>query len=283
MVWENDAAPAQTFTYTLTGKLASVTDAAGERVFAYNEYDELMTDSLTADEVTHVITENRDEYGRSVGYSYAKDSSVQQSVSYGYGNDGRLATAAFSHDGESKQFGFSYLSGSNLLQTLTMPNGMSLTQEFETQRDLLTAMLYKRGTTGVVERYYTYDSLGRPLTRSESRKGSTRNDAFTHNDRSELTAATLGNAKYSYAYDNIGNRKTARENAEEATAYTANNLNQYTAVGGFVPEFDADGNQTRVQTSTGIWTVSYKGTSKKISRERISEFSKRCTCGRMCA
>ncbi len=79
----------------------------------------------------------------------------------------------------------SYLAGTNLLQTLTMPNGMSLTQEFETQRDLLTAMLYKRGTTGVVERHYTYDSLGRPLTRQQNRQGGSRRDSFTHNDRGE--------------------------------------------------------------------------------------------------
>ncbi len=163
---------------------------------------------------------------------------------------------------------------------LTMPNGMSLTQEFEPQRDLLTAMLYKRGTTGVVERHYTYDSLGRPLTRSESRKGSTRNDAFTHNDRSELTAATLGNAAYSYAYDNIGNRKTAQENAEDATAYTTNNLNQYTAVGEFAPEFDADGNQTKVQTSSGIWNVTYNAENRPtvFSRENEDGTTTRVTC-----
>ncbi len=85
------------------------------------------------------------------------------------------------------------------------------------------------------------------------------------------------------------NRKTAQEDAEEATNYDANALNQYTAIGDFTPQFDADGkaadgckadwthaqraprrgesamgrariNQTKVQTSTGIWSVTYSYT-----------------------
>ncbi len=272
--------PAQAFEYNVQGQLTQVTDAAGTRTLNYNEYGELVTDSLVADAKTHLITENRDACGRSSGYTYAKDNSVQQTVNYAYGEDGRMVNAGFTHSGASKQFTYGYLAGSNLLQTLTMPNGMSLTQEYETQRDLLSAMLYKRGETGVVERYYTYDSLGRPLTRQENRQGGSRSDSFTHNDRSELSTATLGNAAYSYAYDNIGNRKTAQENAEEATAYAANNLNQYTAVGDFVPEFDADGNQTKVQTSTGIWNVTYNAENRPtvFSRENANGSITRVTC-----
>ncbi|MCI7699321.1 MAG: hypothetical protein MSQ05_08030, partial [Akkermansia sp.] len=123
-------------------------------------------------------------------------------------------------------------------------------------------------TTTVVQRGYSYDALGRPLTRTQSRQGGTRNDSFTHNDRSELTAATLGTDAYAYAYDNIGNRLTAQE-AEEQTAYTANNLNQYTAIQegeaeAFAPTYDADGNQTLVKTSTGIWTVTYNAANRPV-------------------
>ena len=69
---------------------------------------------------------------------------------------------------------------------------------------------------------------------------------------------------------NIGNRKTAQEAAEEATAYDANNLNQYTAIQkgtaeAFVPTFDADGNQTKVKTSTGIWNVVYNAENRPVT------------------
>ena len=43
----------------------------------------------------------------------------------------------------------------------------------------------------------------------------------------------MNGAAYSYAYDNIGNRESAQEAAEEVPQYTANSLNLYTAVGDF--------------------------------------------------
>ncbi len=280
IVFADDAAPTQAFTYALTGKLASVTDAAGTRAFTYNAYDELVSDSLTVGSETHLITESRDEFGRSAGFAYSEAGGAAGSEQYGYGSDGRLATAAFSHSGESKQFAYSYLTGTSLLQTLTMPNGMTLTQQYETQRDLLTNMAYSRGETLVVNRSYTYDSLGRPLTRNTARQSTTQNDSFTHNDRSELTAGILGAKGYYYSYDNIGNRKTAKEDADEATNYDANALNQYTAVGSFVPEFDADGNQTRVQTSTGIWNVIYNAENRPVTFNRTNSdgTTTRVTC-----
>ncbi len=116
----------------------------------------------------------------------------------------------------------------------------------------------------ISRRTYAYDTLGIPTARSSNRQGTTRNDAFTHNDRQELTAATLGADNYAYAYDNIGNRKTAQEVTEEVTQYNANNLNQYTAIDEFVPTYDADGNQTKIQTSTGIWNVTYNALNRPV-------------------
>ena len=46
-----------------------------------------------------------------------------------------------------------------------------------------------------------------------------------------------------YTYDPIGNRTKTTEAATPIT-YTANQLNQYTAVDGFAPTYDADGNMT---------------------------------------
>ena len=48
------------------------------------------------------------------------------------------------------------------------------------------------------------------------------------------------------------------------TAYTANKLNQYTAEGSFKPTSDADGNQTLIKTSTGIWSVSYNAKNRPV-------------------
>jgi len=266
----SDDTTARSYQYNHLGQLTQVVDDAGTRTIGYNRYGEQETDSLLAGGVTHLITEARDAMGHSTGYTYAKNGTVQQTVTTGYGTDGRISSVGFLHKDAEKQFGYSYLSGTNLLQTLTMPCNMTLTHSYEEKRDLLTGMAYKRGTTGVAERAYAYDTLGRPLIRRTARKGTTVNDTFTYSTRSELTGATVSGTAYSYAYDNSGNRKSAQEAAEEATTYTANALNQYTAIQqgteeAFVPVYDADGNQTLVKTSTGIWTVAYNAENRPIT------------------
>ena len=155
--------------------------------------------------------------------------------------------------------------GTNLLQTLTMPCNMTLTQSYEEKRDLLISQLYKRSNTSVASRAYTYDSIGRPVTRSTSKNGTTVNDSFGYNSRNELNTATVNNEAYAYVYDNIGNRETAQEAAESAVTYGSNQLNQYTAIGDFEPSYDDAGNQTKVKTSTGIWSVVYNAENRPTS------------------
>ena len=106
--------------------------------------------------------------------------------------------------------------------------------------------------------------------------------------RNELTSATklvgrvVPNApqspaadtpEYAYQYDDIGNRITSTDLGTNRT-YTANRLNQYTLISNlcdsaslreeFVPQFDDDGNQTLIQTSTGIWSVQYNGENRPV-------------------
>ncbi|MBP3302524.1 MAG: hypothetical protein J6L64_05275 [Opitutales bacterium] len=50
--------------------------------------------------------------------------------------------------------------------------------------------------------------FARPLARSTSRNGTTQNDTFGYNSRSELVSATLGADNYAYAFDKIGTRAT---------------------------------------------------------------------------
>ena len=76
-----------------------------------------------------------------------------------------------------------------------------------------------------------------------------------------------GILEFAYQYDDIGNRITSTDLGMNRT-YAANSLNQYTdiveGVDAFVPQFDDDGNQKRVITSTGIWSVSYNGENRPI-------------------
>ena len=80
-------------------------------------------------------------------------------------------------------------------------------------------------------------------------------EQYGYNIRDELIAAD----EVSYNYDDIGNRTTA-----EGKTYTANNLNQYTAIDDFAPQYDADGNQTLIKTETGVWSVVYNAENRPV-------------------
>ena len=88
-------------------------------------------------EGTCLKSEQRDEFGRSVGYICAKNGATQQTVATGYAPDGRIASAGFMHGGVLRNFTYGYLPGSNLMEKLVMPNDMTYTQSYEAQRDLL--------------------------------------------------------------------------------------------------------------------------------------------------
>ena len=66
---------------------------------------------------SHLTTETRDALGRSIGYTYAKNGTVQQTVITGYGSDGRISSAGFVHGGAQKMFGYAYLPGTPLPQS----------------------------------------------------------------------------------------------------------------------------------------------------------------------
>lgn len=115
----------------------------------------------------------------------------------------------------------------------------------------------------------------------------TSTDEYGYNIRGELiSAAKTGSPtsvssveEYAYQYDDIGNRISSLGLGTNRT-YTANNLNQYTSIsnsaasalsaGEFTPQFDDDGNQTLIKTSTGIWSVTYNGENRPVLWENVS-------------
>ena len=68
------------------------------------------------------------------------------------------------------------------------------------------------------------------------------------------------NRSVTYQYDPVGNRSQVTENGSPVT-YSANNLNQYTAVGTDTPTYDANGNLT----GQNGWTYSYDAQNRLVS------------------
>ncbi len=252
--------------------MTAVQDASGARSISYGRYGSQLEEVQQIASSRFLLQEQRDAYGRGTGYILKRNGNRQCAATVAYGTLGRIALAGFIHAGVEHQFRYGYLAGSNLLQSLAMPNGVTLTQSYEEKRDLLTGMDYVRDNSLITQRQYNYDALGRPMTRDTRypNKAIHHNDTFAYNKRSELTGALLDENAYTYAYDNIGNREIAQEVAEGIT-YAANDLNQYTRIStngeNFTPEYDADGNQTLIQTSTGIWKVQYNAQNRAIKFE----------------
>ncbi len=81
-------------------------------------------------------------------------------------------------------------------------------------------------------------------THVAGRRVSHNSDTFGYNARSEVIGAVIDTNSYGYAYDAIGNRVWSAVNTL-TNSYSANGLNQYTAVTPPVAvAYDADGNMT---------------------------------------
>jgi RHS repeat-associated protein len=151
--------------------------------------------------------------------------------------------------------------------SLVYPNGLTASWTYDANNQLL--QVCNAFPTNVISQYdYTYDLAGRRINVSKTGIAFTQDDtvSYGYNVRSELTnavAAVDSNYRYTYDFDEIGNRETSSERGANSV-YTANNLNQYTAVDDFTPQFDDDGNQTLVKTTTGIWQVKYNGENRPI-------------------
>lgn len=265
----SDGTPTQSFVYNHIGNRNKVVDASGTRIISYNNYNEQETDGITVNGSKFTITEAFDESGRSAGYHLSRAGTVLDTVAYAYGTDGRLASASFVHGGAARVFTYSYLPGTGLLQSIAHPNGITITRRYDEHRNLVTSMNATKEGADIVLRGYTYDELGRPMTRTCLRQDKNRDDVFGYNDRGELSSAALGTTSYAYEYDNIGNRETAQEASETASGYTTNPLNQYLGITQgtqtpFLPEYDTAGNQTKIRTTTGIWTVSYDANNRPV-------------------
>ena len=270
----SDATPGQSFVYDHLGQLTQITDAAGMRTFACNLYGEPETDSLAANGIAWQVSERYDGLGRQAGYELSAGERRVQQARLSYDGKGRLS--ALAAEGMETPFSWTYCEQGGLVEQLAYPNGMTRVNTYENSRDLLSVIDYRRpGSANPPARHeYDYDALGRPTRRRDTWNTAAPKTTrlFTYNSRGELVGDQLRpGGRFGYQYDNIGNRKEAFEFGN-TTDYETDELNRYAGIvrnGGeaFTPQYDADGNQTLVKTSTGIWTVTYNAENRPVKFE----------------
>ena len=246
--------------YDALGRLASITDGTGTRTYSYNHVGDLVREEFEGS-VRSILEYKFDACGRDAGYTLSVDGVNVQDTALTYDSFGRLQTASSE---EGKVFTWHYGEG-ELLTGMDWPNGMRKELQYEDRRNAISALVYKDASgREVLAHRYGYDALGRPTLLTDHAGGrEERRIVPNYNPRSELIAAAYdGKEDYTYTYDNIGNRVQSRELAV-SRSYTSNRLNQYVRIeqqnagNAFTPEFDVHGNQTRIQTRTGVWDVLY--------------------------
>lgn len=258
----SDGTPTISIVYNRAGRQIQAIDAAGVTTFAYDDFGAVTNETVVGVAGTNTIERYYDSFGRSLGYSL---NGVRQTTLAYDPTTGRLATMLA--NGCDTPFTWNYLAGSNLKSSLAYPNGLTASWTYDANNQLF--QVRNAFPTNTISQYdYVYDAAGRRINVYKSGTAFNHDDtiAYGYNEKSELTnavAAVDSDYRYAYAFDDIGNRESSSERGTNSL-YTANNLNQYTAVDDFTPQFDDDGNQTLVKTATGIWSVTYNGENRPI-------------------
>ncbi len=283
IVFDDGITPAIACQYNHLCQIIRVSDAGGTRAFAYNSYGEQESET-TAGLAAGVLTTTRDFYGRSSGYSLRYGNAAALQTAWAFDDAGRLKTVSLNDVAVPFTYGYNVQNG--LLDTLDYPNTLKRWYTREAKRDLLINIDYLRpyAANYPAKTDYAYDELGRPTTKKDyfNTPNPDLTHAYSYNGRNELTADAMSRGgTYGYEYDNIGNRGTSQEGtAAPATAYATNALNQYVAITEeaqtpFLPEYDADGNQTKVKTATGEWAVAYNALNQAVA---FTQGDKRIEC-----
>lgn len=251
-----DDTPDITYTYNRLGQQVTIQDVAGTRMFAYNSTFDLIKETINgiySKEINRTYTTSGMK-GRISGMSIGD---VQNYI-YSYDDYGRINKIST----PAGEFNYTRLDNSDLVSQMTRPNGATTTWSYELNRNLITQV--QNGTISIFD--YTNNAIGNRISVSRSGSAFATPDTlnYTYNSRGEVTGATSDeNAAYNYAYnfDPIGNRLTASLTGIGYN-YTANALNQYTAItsGNITsdPTYDFDGNML---TRDG-WTQTWNGENR---------------------
>jgi hypothetical protein len=261
----SDGTPAVSFTLDRLGRQKAITDATGTRSFTYNDALQLSSEASPFG----TITRQYDPLGRAAGFALNHPENPVnpvQRIAYGYSSDGRFGSvsATTSHLPPTT-WNYTYLPGTDLLAGWSNSAGFTALRTFEPHRDLIASVANTFQGQPIGNFAYANDALARRVSRLDTGRAGPpdppRTNLFAYNARSELSSAQMGTNAYGYAYDPIGNRLSASNNAE-ALAYAANSLNQYTAILSSAssaplressPLFDADGNLTNYNGWSYTW------------------------------
>ena len=246
----SDTTPGVTYAYDNFGRPLTVTQGTNTHSYAYHATTlALDKETINYNGFIRVLDRAQDNLLRPAGFELKNGAAVETAASYGYDAVGRLATVTQGTD----TFTYGYQPNTfGLVKTVTGP-AHTVTNTYEANRNVLTNKENKAGANIRSNFAYTVNNLGQRtnLTTSGTAFATAPVWAWSYNGLGELVEAndtSTANNDRAFQYDGIGNRqKTANGLLVDLPAsdnYTANALNQYTAIGAATPSYDLDGNAT---------------------------------------
>jgi RHS repeat-associated protein len=214
----------------------------------------------------------------------------------------RSQVAAISSDGPPPLASYTYdLDGRRTQKTLE--NGITTTYSYDVADQLLTLAHTNVNTATELARFtYTYDTGARRTSKASTGPGTiARSDVackrgdgqsiglpegrafagarstggksrqtYGYDAIDQVTTSNYGvSGTESFAYDAMGNRTTATLLGQGLVNYTANSLNQYTAINTAAPTYDANGNTLTLPGRT----FSYDGQSRLTAAQATDSLS----------
>lgn len=254
------------YTYDVIGNIIRATDRAGNAMtLSYDAVGQLLS--------RHYADGTADTYSYDAAGQMTSANNATANISFTYDNAGRL----LSEQMNGKTTSYAYQIAENI-RRLTYPSGTIVEERLNARNQI--AMLVKNGSevmqatynaasqytnrtlgNGVISQYtydtngrvsgisdnrqlmalqMTYDAVGNMLSRVNTLSPS-RTETYTYDVIGQLIQMQRGTYSVAWQYDMVNNR--TRSTADGSTTnYAADNMNAYTAVGTFAPQYDNNGN-----------------------------------------
>ena len=245
------------YTYDLLNNMLSATNANATVTFSYDANGKVLSETMNGQTTTY----NYNTHSGSIGITYPNGRQVSEQ----YDSRGRMSHILSMGDTIAK---FSY-SINNQLTSRTYSNG-DVTQFSYNSNNQLTSIQAANITTPIVSLNYQYDPAGNILSKINAIRPQysetyaydpiNRLASFRHGVADNTRAIPNPLKQIQYTLDALGNRTTTTTNGS-TTAYTHNNMNAYTTVGGSAMQYDNNGNLT----SDGNRTYQYNYRNLMVS------------------
>lgn len=237
----SDATPNVTLTYDAAGRVLSRGSTAASYTYTYDAAGQSVSEIQQIGATARTLGYTYDSDGNLVGLVYPDGSSV----AYAYNARNRLgmvtrngdAVATYAYDPEDR------------VVSLLRGNGVQTTNVYDAVGRMLVTAHLGPGGVPLEAVQYGYDTVGR---RTYAMFGDDVGDRFAYDALDQVTGVVYdivrpdvnlgpGSGHEQTEYDAMGNRDTFMTDAN-TNLYTANGLNQYTAIDGAALTYDLDGN-----------------------------------------